>query len=41
MKPICCYCPGWKPFAPENKGASHTICAACQAKVAAQLLAGR
>jgi hypothetical protein len=27
---ICAYCPDFDPTAPQNRGASHGICARCQ-----------
>ena len=34
---ICCWCPTFDPKAPENRGASHTICPDCQKRVHAEL----
>lgn len=35
-KVICAWCPNFNPRDPANAEASHTICPACQAKMAAQ-----
>jgi hypothetical protein len=34
---ICCWCPTFDPKAPENRGASHTICPTCAARLHAEL----
>jgi hypothetical protein len=37
LREICCYCPGWNPRDPANKGASHSICPTCLRRVHAEL----
>lgn len=34
---ICAWCPDFDPRDPINKGASHVLCAACAAKIHAEL----
>jgi hypothetical protein len=34
---ICCWCPTFDPTALANRGASHTICPTCAARVHAEL----
>lgn len=41
MTPNCPWCDGWDPRDDKNRGASHHICATCQARLLAQLAAKR
>lgn len=34
---ICAWCPDFNPRDPSNRGASHTICPACKARLDAEL----
>ncbi len=39
MKTICAWCPTYDRTNPENKHASHGICATCEAKLLVELQA--